>query len=112
MAISQFLFSNFLFFAIIQAGSEKEFQIIEDISPQLKIFKESILKDNTSQNSRAVHLPLDLSQQREHYLMIESKKVFYLFINSAFVLKKRLYKIDVRGDPNVPGLFTTKANLK
>ena len=87
MLISQFLFSSLLFFSAFQTGSEKELQIIEDMKPQLKIFKESILMDNKDQNSRAVHLPLDLSQQRGQYLIIESKKIFYLFINSKYVLK-------------------------
>jgi len=87
MIITQFLFSTLLFFSTFQPGSEKEFQIVEHLNPQLKIFKENILKDNTDQNSRTVHLPLDVSQQRGHYLIIESKKIFYLFINSTFVLK-------------------------
>ncbi len=30
---------------------------------------------------------LDLSQHRGHYLTLESKKIFYLFINSKFALK-------------------------
>ncbi len=86
MIISQFLFS-LLFLSTFQGGSEKEFQIIEELNPQLKIFKENTFKDNASQNNRAVHLPLDLSQHRGHYLTLESKKIFYLFINSKFALK-------------------------
>jgi len=84
MVISQFILSTFLFISAFQAGSEKEFQISED----LKTFKESVLKENLGENSRAAHLTLDLSQHRGHYLLIESKKIFYLFINSTFVLKQ------------------------
>jgi len=42
MVISQFILSTFLFISAFQAGSEKEFQISED----LKTFKESVLKEN------------------------------------------------------------------
>ncbi len=87
MINTQFLLSTLLFFSTFQVGSEKEFQIVEDLNPQSKIFKENTFKDRMDQNSPAIHLSLDLSQQRGHYLAIESKKIFYLFINSAFVLK-------------------------
>jgi hypothetical protein len=83
----QFLFSTLLFFSMFQVDPAKEFQIVEDLTARSKVFKENTLKDNQDQNSHAIHLPLDLSQQRGHYLSIESKKVFYVFINSTFVLK-------------------------
>jgi len=87
MAVSQFLFSLFLFLSVFQPAPEKEFQVIEDLNPHLKVFKESILQDKADQNSQAVHLLLDLSQQGGHYLIIESKKNFYVFINSRFAVK-------------------------
>jgi hypothetical protein len=88
MIICQYLFSTLLLFSTIQSEPEREFQVIEDLNPQLKIFKESILKDKMNQNTHAVHLSLDISQQRGHYLIIESKKTFYVFVNSTFALKK------------------------
>lgn len=89
MIISQFLLSTFLFFSTFQVGPEKEFQIIEDLKPQIKTFKESILKEDSNLNSSDAHLVLDLSQHRGQQLFIDSKKIFYLFINSTFVLKHR-----------------------
>jgi hypothetical protein len=85
--MSQFLFSIILFFPTFQAEMEKEFQITEDLSPQLEIFKENILVSGKDQRTHAVHLPLDLAQYHGRYLILESKKVYYIFINSAFVLK-------------------------
>jgi hypothetical protein len=80
--IFQFFLSAFLIFSTLQVGMQSKFEITEDLNPRLKIFK-----DNEIQNSHAVHLALDLSQQRGHYLNIESKKNFYVFINSAFAFK-------------------------
>jgi len=87
MSISQILFSMVLFFPTFQAEMGKEFQITEDLGPQLEIFKENILLTSKDQRTHAVHLPLDLSQYHGRYLILESKKVYYIFINSTFVLK-------------------------
>src|SRR4051812_20039478 len=89
MIVSQLVLSIILFFSAFQAGSEKELQVVEDLKPQLKTFKESILTEDLSLNSRDVHLALDLSQHRGQHLLIESKKVFYLFVNSTFVLRHK-----------------------
>jgi hypothetical protein len=89
MVISQYLFSIFLFFSPLQAEIEKEFQVAADLSPRLKIFRENTLQSNKNQPSRAVHLPLDLSPYHGRYIVIESKKVYYVFINSVFVFKGR-----------------------
>jgi len=100
MIIGQFLFSTILFFSAFQAGLEKELQIVEDLKPQLKTFKESILKEDLDLGSRDAHVVLDLSQHQGQHLLIESKKVFYLFVNSTFVLKHqgpiRLYADSLR----------------
>jgi len=89
MIISEFILSTILFLSAFQVGSEKELQIVEDLKPQLKTFKESILKQDLGSNTRDAHLVLDLSQHRGQYLLIESKKFFYLFINSTFALKRK-----------------------
>jgi len=89
MIFSQFLLSIFLFFSAFQSGSEKELQMVEDLTPHLKTFKESILTEDLDRSSRDAHLTLDLSQHRGQYLFIESKKVFYLFVNSTFVIRHK-----------------------
>src|SRR5258706_347403 len=87
MVISRFIFSILLFSSTSQTAHQKEFQITGELNPQLKIFKDNRLRDIAGENCRAVHLSLDLSEQRGRYLVVESKKIFYLFINSTFVLK-------------------------
>ncbi|HEV8512076.1 MAG TPA: hypothetical protein VGQ59_02305, partial [Cyclobacteriaceae bacterium] len=87
MIISQFLLSIFLFSS--QVGPEKEIQVVEDLKPQLKTFKESTLKEDLDSDSREAHIVLDLSLHRGQDLLIESKNAFYLFINSTFVLKQK-----------------------
>lgn len=87
MVISQLPFFFALFLAPLQAETGNETQVTEDLGVQLKIFKENTLLPKKDQRSHAVHLPLDLSQNHGRYLIVESKKVFYVFINAAFVLK-------------------------
>src|SRR5258705_3750483 len=88
MVITHFLLSIVLFLSTLQADiGEKEIQVTEDLSAQLKIFKENTLIPNKDQHSRAVHLPLDLSRYHGRYLIVDSTNVFYVFINSTFAPK-------------------------
>src|SRR6267154_2349201 len=87
MMISRLLFSMVLFFSPFQAEIEKDLQITEDLSPQLRIFKDNTFLSSKDQHSRAVHLSLDLSLYHGRTFIVESKKVFYVFINSTFARK-------------------------
>jgi hypothetical protein len=76
MAVTQLLF---LLLGFLSPG-EKEFRIVEDLKPQWKIVGQP-------STHKAVHIPIDLSQAKGNYILIESKKDFYGFINTAFAFK-------------------------
>jgi hypothetical protein len=86
MIIRQFIFLTlFGFFSTVQP--QGEYQVLENLNDRFKVLTENIFKDKVEQNSQAVHLTLDLSEHRGHFLSIESKEKFYVFINSQVDLR-------------------------
>lgn len=86
---SQVFFSIILLFLSFQKEQDSRFRIVEDLMPQVNALNENPLNGKKAKGSKALILPLDLSQARGNYLLIESRKPFYVFINSAFAMKAR-----------------------
>ncbi len=97
----------FLILAVssIQKGAEKEFQVIEDLRPRMKVFN----------NPEARHLAINLTQKPGSYLRINSEESFYLFINSTFAARSHslLLKADSLKEkyPNVIFLSVYQKNI-
>lgn len=75
----------FFFFSQGNAAAEKEIQEIEDLRPQWKIFKDNKLISSPDEQTKAIHLTLDLAGPACRFLKLSSRKRMYVFVNSALV---------------------------
>lgn len=86
------MFNALLFFSILpvlplQTQTDKTFTVVEDLTPRRQVYDGKSWSDKVTAERKAVHLSLDLSRAHGRYLLIGSKKPYYIFINSAFAGK-------------------------
>src|SRR5579859_2018960 len=87
MFAGHFLFSFLLFSSPFQNGADSAFRVSENLDLPVEVFDGNSFSDKIAPSTKAVHLPLDLSRARGRFLLIESERTFYVFINSAFAQK-------------------------
>ncbi|MGC4021028.1 MAG: DUF4271 domain-containing protein [Cyclobacteriaceae bacterium] len=85
-----------LIFILVLAGPEreKELQVTEDLTNSLKIVNsEGRFAQYQGQKTSAVHFGLNLIE-KNGFIEIESKRSFYLFINSSLITRKNYFRLN------------------
>ncbi len=95
MVIKQFFFTVIFILFSFQCGIGKALQTEGDIRPQWKVYEGNKLTDFSRQPTKSIHFSLDLAHAKCRYLQIESRAVFYLFINTTFIARNRALYLSV-----------------
>ena len=74
-------------------GNEKELRVAEDLKTQWKIVGDGKMQTYDDRSVKTIHFKTDLTKRGESHLQIQSKAVFYLFINSSLIAKGHYFKL-------------------